>query len=220
MSTTQLTIRETRIGEETVCSIDFFSRLIGAIEDGNWRYARDKLRQLQNTLATLAAQLNRTGPASGAPVAAYVAKHSQHYRIGRALYGAAAPASPAVSPLAQAEDAKGRRDIVGELDALTDGQRSMESAPWYPARAGDVVHIHYEGVPAVTPTLGETYVVEHSATEGGLLLRALHHTPGMVGPGAFAPGLVDDPLMEIWFEAGPAALTIVRDGRVVHGGAR
>jgi hypothetical protein len=82
-----MTTREIRIAEETVSAIDFFSRLIGGIEDGNWRYSRDKLRQLTDTLETLGAQLNRTGPASGKPVAAYVAENSQGYRIGRALYG-------------------------------------------------------------------------------------------------------------------------------------
>ncbi len=210
MTTTQRTIRETRIAEEAVSSIDFFSRLVGAIEDGNWHYARDKLRQLQNTLSNLAAQLDRKDPAAGPPVAAYVAEESQHYRIGRALYGPD-------SPLAKAEDAKRRRDIVGEIDALMSGQRSLESAPWYPAQAGDVVHVHYEGVPALSPTVGETYVVEHSDTDGGLVLRLLHHTPGVISPGDFAPGVVDNPLAEMWFEAGPAAVTIVRDGRVVHG---
>ncbi|WP_157251077.1 hypothetical protein [Nonomuraea typhae] len=82
------TSRETRIAEGTVSAIDFFSRLIGAIESGNWHYADDKLSQLGRTLGELDQQLTRTDqPASGQPVAAYVAEHSQHYRIGRALYG-------------------------------------------------------------------------------------------------------------------------------------
>ncbi|RVX39114.1 hypothetical protein EDD27_1456 [Nonomuraea polychroma] len=80
--------REARIAEETVSAIDFFSRLLGAIEDGNWYYARDKLRQLKQRLERLGEQLARTDqPASGPPVAAYLAEHSRHYRIGGALYG-------------------------------------------------------------------------------------------------------------------------------------
>lgn len=85
------TNRETRIAEETVSAIDFFSRLVGAIESGDWRYARDKLGQLQPTLEQLGRQLSRTERAAGPPVADYVAKESQHYRIGRALYGTPKP---------------------------------------------------------------------------------------------------------------------------------
>jgi hypothetical protein len=125
------------------------------------------------------------------------------------------------SPLAQAEQAKRRRDLPGEIAAVQAGQRALETAPWYPARAGDLVHVHYYGSLAdMTPEMGETYVVENSEDEGGLVLRLLHHTADFEGAGCFAPGMVDAPLMEAWFEAGPDALTIVRDGRVVHGGTR
>jgi hypothetical protein len=73
------------------------------------------------------------------------------------------------------------------------------------------------------PPQSETYLVEHSQDEGGQVLRLLHadkHLTDTGASGAFAPGMVDAPLMQAWFEAGPAALTIVRDGRVIHGGAR
>lgn len=80
--------RETRIGEETVSAIDFMSRLLNAIEAGNWHYAGEKMHQLRRTLETLDKQISRKDqPAAGAPVAAYVARESLHYRIGRALYG-------------------------------------------------------------------------------------------------------------------------------------
>jgi hypothetical protein len=125
------------------------------------------------------------------------------------------------SPLEMVEAAKRCRDLPGEIAAVQAGQRALETAPWYPARAGDLVHVHYYGSLAdMTPEQGETYVVEHSEDEGGLVLRLLHHTAGFEGAGCFAPGMVDAPLMEAWFEAGPDALTIVRDGRVVHGGTR
>lgn len=79
--------REERIAEDTVAALDFMSRLLGAIEAGNWHYAGEKLGQLTRTLASLDAQLSRTDQqAAGPPVAAAVVKHSQSYRLGRALY--------------------------------------------------------------------------------------------------------------------------------------
>jgi hypothetical protein len=143
------------------------------------------------------------------------------------LYGRPRTEQPR-SPLAQAEDAKRRRDLGGELGALMTAGRSLESAPWYPARPGDLVHVHYPAG-GQSPAFGETYVVEPVEDwQGELGLRLLHHThpgpeedaAGMVG--CFAPGdTIGAPLMGPWFEAGPHALTIVRDGRPVHvGGAR
>ncbi|MGP3914378.1 hypothetical protein [Nonomuraea sp. 10N515B] len=89
------TIRETRIAQETVSSIDYMSRLLGAIEGGNWVYAADKLRQLRGSLDNLDKELRCKGLAHGAAVEAYVVEHAQDYRIGRALYGEAArPTSP------------------------------------------------------------------------------------------------------------------------------
>lgn len=210
--------RESRIAEETVSAIDFTSRLLGAVEDGNWQYAGDKLGQLTRALKVLEQQIARTDqPAAGAPVAQYVSRASRHYRLGKALYGDTRTASEP-SPLEQVEAAKRRRDFDGEIDAVRAGYQALESAPWYPARAGDIMHVHYEAG-EFAPACGETYVVEHDEQEGGLVLRLLHADMGMVGPGAFAPGMVNAPLMEAWFEAGPAVLTIVRNGRIVHGQA-
>lgn len=94
------TVREVRIAEETVSAIDYMSRLLGAIETGNWCYASDKADQLMRTINNLAGHLDLTGPADGQAVAAYVAEHSQHYRIGRALYGVASqPPQGAPEPL-------------------------------------------------------------------------------------------------------------------------
>jgi hypothetical protein len=132
-----------------------------------------------------------------------------------------------LSPLAEAEDAKRRRDIVGEVDALMGGHARLTSAPWYPARAGDLVHVHYEAVGDLA-AFGETYVIA-AGTAGFPSMQLLAHTApdtlgqeliaGMVG--CFAVDDDPDPLMELWMEAGPHRLTIVRDGQVVHnGGAR
>lgn len=128
------------------------------------------------------------------------------------------------SPLARAEDAKRRRDLGGELAALQQGHTDLTSAPWYPARPGDLVHVHYEAVGEMA-AFGETYLVAAGA-HGFLTMQLLCHTlpdaeeaGGMVG--CYAVNDDPDPLMELWFEAGPQRLTIVRDGRPVHiGGAR
>jgi len=126
------------------------------------------------------------------------------------------------SPLAQAEDAKRRRDLGGELEALGRGMRALTEAPWYPARPGDLVHIHYPAGGEM-PAFGETYIVSGEA--GGLMgLELLAHTlPDTVENADALTGDLTveddpDPLVEIWMEAGPHALTIVRDGLVVHAG--
>jgi hypothetical protein len=111
-----MTAREERIAEETVSAIDFMSRMIGAIEDGRWSYASDKLAQLARTLETLSKQLDRKDQtADGGPVAAAIRRESRHYRIGKALYGGQA-ADP-LSPLQQVE-ALLRRDVQGAAGDL------------------------------------------------------------------------------------------------------
>jgi hypothetical protein len=147
-------------------------------------------------------------------------------RIHTALYGRPAIGEPS-SPLAQADDAKRARDIFGEIGALQAGHDQLTSAPWYPARPGDLLHIHYEQA-GDFPAFGETYLV-YDAGHGLMGMSLLAHTlpdtvddvdvAGMTG--CFASEDSDEPLYEAWFEAGPHRLTIVRDGRPVHvGGAR
>ncbi|MFD6035279.1 hypothetical protein ACFWHF_12165 [Streptomyces griseoincarnatus] len=129
------------------------------------------------------------------------------------------------SPLAQAEDAKRRRDLGAELAALQQGHADLTTAPWYPSRPGDLVHVHYEPVGQMA-AFGETYRIT-AAAHGFLSMQLLCHTlpddteflSGLVG--CFAVEDDPDPLMELWMEAGPHRLTIIRDGRPVHiGGAR
>ncbi|MFJ9381855.1 hypothetical protein [Streptomyces sp. NPDC101455] len=129
-----------------------------------------------------------------------------------------------LSPLAQAEDAKRARDLVGEVGILMSAGADLESAPWHPVRPGDLVHVHYE-TGGRSDAFGETYIVA-AGQHGFLSMQLLAHTlpegedtAGLVG--CFAVEDDPDPLMELWFEAGPHRLTIVRDGRPVHiGGAR
>lgn len=147
--------------------------------------------------------------------------HDVALHIFTRLYGRPDNTEP-LSPLAQAEDAKQRRDIVGELSALTDADDQLTAAPWYPVRPGDLVHVHYEQA-GECPAFGETYIVG-DAGDPLLSMQLLAHTAtedheSMVG--CFAAEAHDDPIYELWFEGGPHRLTIVRDGRPVHvGGAR
>ncbi|MFG1873360.1 hypothetical protein ACGFIV_00805 [Sphaerisporangium sp. NPDC049003] len=133
------------------------------------------------------------------------------------LYGR--PASEA-SPLEQAEDAKRARDLGAEIGALTSGYEELTSALWYPAQEGDIVHIGHEPLADHLPPFGETYLVYDDKEKGGLVLRLIAWTgTEHAASRYYAPGMVGDPLMEPWMEAGPGALTVVRDGRVVHDGA-
>jgi hypothetical protein len=129
------------------------------------------------------------------------------------------------SPLAQAEDAKRRRSIVDEVSALVSAGNALESAPWYPTRPWDLVHVHHPALGS-TPVFGETYIVGDTG-DGLLSLQLLAHTlPGTVPyademVGHYAAEAADCPIYGPWFEAGSQRLTIVRDGRPVHvGGAR
>jgi hypothetical protein len=145
--------------------------------------------------------------------------------IFTALFGRPARPLP-TSPLEQATDAKHRRDLSGEVGALMSGHAALRRAPWYPARPGDLVHIHYEQAGDIAAH-GETYLVEPEpealpvAGHQWLVLRLLHHTyagprPGGV-TGAYATTFGGaDPLAEVWMEAGPHRITVVRNGAVVH----
>ncbi|MER6532987.1 hypothetical protein ABT215_04030 [Streptomyces sp900105755] len=144
-------------------------------------------------------------------------------RVFTALYGRPR-AEETLSPLAQAEDAKRARDIVGEVGILMSAGSGLWSAPWYPARPGDLVHVAYEQAGA-TPAVGETYIVG-DAGDGLMSLQLLAVSPGRPPEqeqfsGPYATEAADCPLYGLWFEAGPHRLTVVRDGRPVHiGGAR
>lgn len=89
------TAREYRIAENTSSVIDFASRLIGAIETGNWHYANDKLGQLERALVQLGDEIRRTDqPASGETITTLVASYTKDFRIGKALYGKPEPQTP------------------------------------------------------------------------------------------------------------------------------
>jgi hypothetical protein len=123
------------------------------------------------------------------------------------------------SPLAQAQNAKRSRDLAGEVGALMAGMDALEAAPWYPSRPGDLVHIGYSAS-GIFEAYGETYVIEQEDGSAFLNMRLLHHSAAL-GPefesmvGCYAVEGADQPLAEPWFEAGPARITVVRDGSVI-----
>ncbi|WP_330348136.1 hypothetical protein [Streptomyces sp. NBC_00582] len=140
------------------------------------------------------------------------------------LYGRPRSQEPR-SPLAQAEDAKRRRDLGGEIGALMSAGNALESAPWYPCRRGDVVLLAYPAA-GDFPAHGETYVID-DAGDGLMSMKLVAHSSPLAQDeqegyvGCYATEAADCPINEAWFEAGPHLLTIVRDGRPVHvGGAR
>lgn len=122
------------------------------------------------------------------------------------------------SPLARAEEAKRRRDLVGEVDALVGGHRALTEAPWYPSRPGDQLLITLE---AHGTAPGSTELYEVVDGGDGLELRLVEVTPEDASGGWYAgpPELYGaDPVETPWMEAGPDRLTLTRDGVTVHQG--
>ena len=146
-------------------------------------------------------------------------------RVFTALYGRPRSGEE-LSPLARADEARHAGSIEGRFSALLQGGVELTSASWYPARPGDLVHVHYEADGEMA-AFGETYRIAAGSHEGLLDMQLLCHTlPGTTRDldalvGCFAVDDDPDPLIRVWFEAGPRWLTIVREGRPVHiGGAR
>lgn len=132
----------------------------------------------------------------------YAAASGGERRYRRYVVDAASVSS---SPVEAAERAKRARDLPGEVAALVAGEESLRSAPWYPVRAGDVVAVDCgDG--------GAVYEVADS--DEGEVLRLLSSDPGCGG--VCVDTMPGDPLFELWFEAGPDRLTVLRGGRVVH----
>jgi hypothetical protein len=112
-----------------------------------------------------------------------------------------------LSPLAAAEDAKRRRDIGGEIGALIAGADDLARQPWAPLRPGDVVLCYLPGIP-----YGQTFlaVPDETDIDGHAMMREVSRT-----------GTTEDASLsgfyELWFEAGPHTLTVIRAGAVVFG---
>jgi hypothetical protein len=153
-----------------------------------------------------------------------------------------AAGGPESSPLAQAEDAKRRRDLGAEIGALQAGERELKTQPWYPLQPGDVVLCTLPPLVAGEEPYGETYLAAAdddprlTDIDGGPMLRMVSGTDlalaladaasagdedqGDDGDGEPADQAWTQPpcsFYDLWFEAGPAALTVIRAGRIVHG---
>jgi hypothetical protein len=132
----------------------------------------------------------------------------------------AATRQPVQSPLAAAEEHKRRRDIAGEIGALMSADAELKARPWYPIRPGDVVLMRLAGAAGV-PAYGETFLAVDTDMDGCAMLRQVSRDLGHIldGPNEETHTL-DDALVsfyELWFEAGPSVLTVIRAGAVVHG---
>lgn len=215
--------------------------------------------------------------------------------------GPAAAGGTGGSPLAIAEDFKRRRDLAGEIGALTAADADLQRRPWFPLQPGDVVLMHMPA-DAHGPAFGETFLAVHDDTDiaGNAMLRRVSCSPSLAlddpdddpeyllrydendqrwvidsrdlgeqlkrwlgatstthrdqveEAQAFAAGEISDvedprkmtgwqeisgrgwapvfdddetlpagqeltPFYELWFEAGPGMLTVIRAGVVVHG---
>lgn len=120
---------------------------------------------------------------------------------------------PTLPPRAAAEQAKARRDLGGELGALMAADADLETQPWAPLQAGDVVLCSSPARDEV-PAIGETYLAIDGDTDlaGHAMLRPVSTTYRQTCDD-------DEPLAfyDLWFEAGPSSLAVIRAGAVIHG---
>lgn len=133
------------------------------------------------------------------------------------------PAAAPDSPLSQATDAKRRRDLGAEIEILTAAGRDLESQPWMPLQPGDVVLTYQPDSGLTYAKLSETYLAVDDGF-GWIELRqvAASYTNEMSAAvdlhasasQAEAPTCSID---DLWFEWGPATITVIRAGTVVYG---
>lgn len=127
-----------------------------------------------------------------------------------------APADDDLSPRAAAEQAKRHRDLVSEIGILTSADHELRAQPWFPIQPGDVVcwsiDLHDGG------RHGETLVAiddPDSSTEAGAPLRKVSQTPH--GAARADRELEYEDFYDVWFEAGPTKVAVIRHGQLVHG---
>lgn len=148
----------------------------------------------------------------------------------RAYLDVAAPGNgSASSPRALAEDAKRRRDIDGEISTLRAADQELRNQPWFPIQAGDVV---VWSVDLPGGRHGETLLAVEDPdypTQGGAPLKKVSETLHDLGDDAdedqdaelddeqpvSLPGYED--FYDLWFEAGPSSVAVIRQGQLVHG---
>lgn len=121
-----------------------------------------------------------------------------------------------LSPRQAAEDAKARRDLGAELGVLTAADDDLRAQPWFPIQPGDVVCWSIDMLDG--SRYGETLVAVDDpdwSTEAGASLRKVSATAESAKPTSDGPDYED--FYDIWFEAGPAKIAIIRHGHLVHG---
>jgi hypothetical protein len=114
------------------------------------------------------------------------------------------------SPLARADDAKHDRDLTAEIGILQDANTDLESRWWYPLRRGDVVLMA-----TAEGEISETYLAvpdefDYDGPES--VLRCV----STVDPGG-VDATFTVPFYDLWFEAEPGTLIVIRAGRIVYG---
>lgn len=83
--------RATRIAENTTSLIDYTSRILGAIEDGTWYHAWDKLHGLRRAVEALDRDLDPSKHTTelacvrAAAVWPMVCREARHYWLGQAV---------------------------------------------------------------------------------------------------------------------------------------
>ncbi len=100
------------------------------------------------------------------------------------------------------------------MTVLQAAEDNLEAQPWYPLQAGDVVL----SASAEDVGIGLTYLAEaDERSASGVSLRLVSVT------GADASDIADEdehfPFTDLWFDAQPGTLTVIRAGHVVHGAA-
>lgn len=78
--------RENRITEHTTSLLDYLSRAVGAIRDGNGDYLHAKLHELGRALTSLTAAAQERKQFNGPVVTAKIAHAARHYSAGRRLF--------------------------------------------------------------------------------------------------------------------------------------
>ncbi|MFD8340307.1 hypothetical protein ACFV42_48180 [Streptomyces solisilvae] len=132
-------------------------------------------------------------------------------------------AQTVTSPCAVSQDAKRGRGTCGDEAVVLDGERALTSAPWYPARAGDRITVHYEATGTTTAFKGTYLVTEVPGShrdQTELVLTGCDPDEPEIRRmcGLYAGPGMTDPVRQLWMQAGPARLVIERYDLTLHNG--
>jgi hypothetical protein len=202
------------------------ARTSQAANDTNYTRALDPAEQLQPGTVRIRLEAETTQDLDAHEAALLVLTHlspgSKDYpnRRGAGVRryltstGVRTPNSKPQSPLSAADDAKKRRDLVGEISALMAGDADLKRQPWLPLRPGDIVLTRLPA-DAVLDAYGTTYLAVEDETDAdtGAMLRVVSES--WVDDNEPNPPLTS--FYELWFEWGPSEVVVIREGAIVHG---